>query len=168
VKTDFRNLNCITAMGALLILLVSSVQTQAAASSGPGDAPLAAFTVNSTIDAVDAAPGNGVCATAGSVCTLTITGTGEDAAATGDLDLTSNVTLTGASAATTIITADWVDRVLHVTGVYTVNISGVTLTQGSGGGLAFAAQWDGKHGQGCDSHGEVLGLLCMRPMCAYG
>lgn len=28
------------------------------------------FTVNSTLDAVDAAPGNGVCATAGGACTL--------------------------------------------------------------------------------------------------
>ncbi|MFN0278762.1 MAG: cohesin domain-containing protein [Pyrinomonadaceae bacterium] len=33
-------------------------------------APLAAFTVNNAGDAVDANPGNGVCATAGAVCTL--------------------------------------------------------------------------------------------------
>src|SRR3990172_8219355 len=72
---------------------------------GAALAPAITITVDSTIDAVDAVPGNGVCATAGSVCTLraaiqeanalagdntitvpggtytlTIAGTGEDAA----------------------------------------------------------------------------------------
>jgi len=138
----------------LLILLASGVQAQA-----PENAPLATFAVNSTIDAVDATPGNGVCATAGDVCTLraaiqeanalagddsiilpagtytlTIAGAGEDAAATGDLDLTSNITLTGAGAGSTSINGSWMDRILHVTGAYTVNISGVTLTHGNGSG----------------------------------
>ncbi|CAG0968413.1 hypothetical protein ANRL3_01334 [Anaerolineae bacterium] len=125
-------------------------------------APRATFTVNSTTDAVDAAPGNGVCATVGSVCTLraaiqeanalagddtiivpagtytlTIAGAGEDAATTGDLDITSNLIINGGGAGITIINANWVDRVLHVTGVFAVNISGVTITHGnaSGGGI---------------------------------
>src|ERR1051326_517059 len=98
-----------------------------------GSAQALTFTVNSTTDAVDANPGNGVCATAAGQCTLsaaiqeanashgadtislpagtytlTIAGRNEDAAATGDLDIddsSSNSTLTinGAGAATTII-----------------------------------------------------------------
>src|SRR6266404_7208434 len=86
-------------------------------------AAAATFTVNDTADAVDAAPGNGSCATAGGGCTLraaiqeanantgpdtitvpdgtymlTIAGRDEDSAATGDLDITDDVTITGAGA----------------------------------------------------------------------
>ena len=113
--------------------------------SGPLQA--ATFNVNSTTDVVDSNPGNGVCATAGGVCTmraaiqeanslgggphtitvpagtytLTITGTGEDAAATGDLDITANMTINGAGAGRTIIqagttTGDGIDRVFDVIG----------------------------------------------------
>ena len=63
--------------------------------------------------------------------TLTIAGAGEDAAATGDLDITGNLTITGAGAATTIIDAGDLDRVFHVTGVFTATISEVTIRNGS-------------------------------------
>jgi len=121
--------------------------------------PLATFTVNSTTDAVDAAAGNGICATATGVCTLraaiqeanalvgddiinlsagtyalTLPGASEDAAASGDLDITSNITLNGGGAASTVINGNWADRVLHVTGAFTVNLSGVTITHGNGSG----------------------------------
>ncbi len=133
----------------------------------------ATFTVTSTVDAVDAAPGNGVCATVGGVCTLraaiqeanalagadiitvpagtytlTIVGAGEDAAATGDLDITSNITLTGAGAGSTIIQAgtiggfsgNGIDRVFHVTGAFTVAFQNLTIANGlisadAGGGI---------------------------------
>jgi len=80
----------------------------------------AGFTVDSTTDAVDANPGDGACASAAGECTLraalqetnalpgadsitigagvltlTIPGPDEDAAATGDLDITDDVTITG-------------------------------------------------------------------------
>jgi CSLREA domain-containing protein len=80
----------------------------------------ATFAVNSTADAVDALPGNGVCATAGGVCTLraaiqetralggahvitlpagiyvfTIAGRGEINNATGDLNLIADLTING-------------------------------------------------------------------------
>ena len=75
--------------------------------------------------------------------TLTIAGTGEDANATGDLDVTDDLALQGADAATTIIqacavvapatTCQAVDRVLDVDpgakGI-TVTVSGVTLRNG--------------------------------------
>jgi CSLREA domain-containing protein len=92
----------------------------------------AAFTVNNTSDAVDATPGDGVCATApgNGVCTLraaiqeanalpgddtitvpagtytlTIPGRDEYFAATGDFNITSNITINGAGAGSTIIQA---------------------------------------------------------------
>src|SRR5262245_31427452 len=88
------------------------------------------FPVNSTTDAVDSIPGDGVCAAAGGACTLraaiqeanalagadtiivpagtytlTIPGRGETAAGAGDLDITDNLTINGAGSATTIIQA---------------------------------------------------------------
>jgi len=115
-----------------------------------------AFTVNSTADAIDANLGNGVCATAIDECTfraaimeanalpgddiitlpagiytLTIAGRGEDVAATGDLDITSNLTVNGVDAANTIVDAGELDRIFHILGSSTVNISAVTLRGGS-------------------------------------
>ncbi len=128
-------------------------------------ASAATFTVNATTDAVDATPGDGNCATAGAVCTLraavqeanalagddtinipagtftiTIEGTGEDFAATGDIDIRSNLTISGASKTTTILDANSKDRFFHVVGgTYTVAISNMTIKKGSvtnlGGGI---------------------------------
>jgi CSLREA domain-containing protein len=132
-------------MLALVILLVGKVNAAHAAS----------FAVNSTIDDVDATPGDGVCATSTGVCTLraaiqeanaldgpdtidlgagtytlTIGWGGEDAAATGDLDITDDLTLTGAGTMNTIIDGGQVDRVFHVIGSVTVEIAGVTIQNG--------------------------------------
>src|SRR5919197_1300453 len=88
----------------------------------PPEAHAASFTVDSTADAVDAAPGDGACAPAGGTCTLraavqetnalggtntinvpagtytlTLAGVDEDAAASGDLDVTGgSLTIEGA------------------------------------------------------------------------
>jgi CSLREA domain-containing protein len=157
---------------------------------------------------VDASPGNGVCATAVGECTLraaiqeanalagdnvitvpagtytlTIAGMDEDAAATGDLDITSNITLNGAGAGSTVIQAgtlgvggppNGIDRVFHVTAAVTVNISGVTIKNGylatySGGGInnwggtltitnsTFSGNTSGvTHGGGIDSANGTL------------
>ncbi|MGH7893121.1 MAG: choice-of-anchor Q domain-containing protein [Candidatus Binatia bacterium] len=129
--------------------------------------------MNSTVDAIDDNPGNGVCHTAAGACslraavqeanalsggdtitlpagvyTLTVVGEGEDLAATGDLDIKEAVGITGAGAATTIVDGNDTDRVFHVAAPLT--LSGVTIRNGNGvtyGGaiLAFAA-------------GEVLSL----------
>ena len=105
----------------------------------PITAEAVTFTVNSTIDDVDAAPGDGACATVGGVCTLraaiqeanalagpdtivlkakkyylTIAGTGEDVAATGDLDITDSLTIKGVSSAQTIINGGALDRVFQI------------------------------------------------------
>jgi CSLREA domain-containing protein len=77
--------------------------------------------------------------------TLTIAGAGEDANATGDLDIRSDVTINGAGASSAIIQASvthgaGIDRVFEITNnATTVNISGVTIANGktnlSGGGI---------------------------------
>ena len=64
---------------------------------------------------------------------LTIAGPGEDAATTGDLDITADLAISGAGAASTIIDAGGAgslnDRVLHVVGG-TVTVSGFTIRDG--------------------------------------
>src|SRR3989441_11636576 len=102
-------------------------------------AAAATFTVNDTADAVDAVLGDGTCATAGNTCTLraaiqeanahtgadtimvpagtyllTISGRGEDAAVTGDLDITDDVTITGAGATSTIVNGNGIDRAFEI------------------------------------------------------
>lgn len=134
---------------------------------GPAAWPLN-FTVDSTLDAVDAAPGDGVCADASGHCTLraaiqeanqlagddtialpagvftlTLAGAGEDLAATGDLDITSNIAISGAGARQTIIDGGALDRVFDIApngASATVTISGLAIRNGfangaSGGGL---------------------------------
>lgn len=62
---------------------------------------------------------------------LTRTGQDENFAVTGDLDLSSDLTITGAGAAQTIIDGNKIDRVFHI--IFndpTVTISGVTIQNG--------------------------------------
>jgi CSLREA domain-containing protein len=126
------------------------------------------FTVDSTADAVDAAPGDGTCATAAGACTLraaiqeadaesarativlpagahytlTIAGVGEDAAATGDLDVTTPITVDGNGAT---VDANHLDRVFDLPSTVasdtTLTLDHVTVTGGtapSGGGIHSA------------------------------
>jgi uncharacterized repeat protein (TIGR01451 family)/CSLREA domain-containing protein len=123
----------------------------------------AIFSVNSNLDVVDDVPGDGSCTTAGGACTLraaiqeanalggadtinvppgtytlTISGTGEDAAATGDLDIIGALTLSGSGATTTIIDGGGVDRVFEIFDP-SVTLSRVMVQNGSiaadGGGI---------------------------------
>ena len=67
------------------------------------------------------------------VYTLTITGLGENASATGDLDISEELTINGAGAANTIIeVAGGTDRALHVRDE-AVTLTGVTIRNGKGG-----------------------------------
>lgn len=125
----------------------------------------ATFTVNTTVDAVDAVPGNGACATAAGGCSLraaimeanatagpdiitvpagvyvlSLTGAGEDAAATGDLDVTDSVTINGAGAGLTVIDGNDTDRVVHLLpGAAAVAITGLTIQNGSSGAAGLLA-----------------------------
>src|SRR6185503_18851466 len=71
--------------------------------------------------------------------TLSVAGANEDAALTGDLDVTSAITLRGDAAGTTIVRAGAIsDRVLHVLSTGTASIEQVTIRDGVmrfGGGV---------------------------------
>lgn len=136
-----------------------------------GTAHAATFAVNSTADAVDATPGNGVCAAAGGACTLraavmeanalagddrieipagdfvlAIAGADEDAAATGDLDLSDDVEIAGAGMDMTRLSGDGGDRVLDVRPspgflgitIRDVAIEGGRLVDAAGAGVRHA------------------------------
>ncbi len=88
-----------------------------------------------TDTAVDACPaGNGadtIDLPAGDYI-LTIAGTNEDAAATGDLDITQDLTIAGAGRLTTTIDAAGIDRVFDIVGNLTdVQLSDVRITGGN-------------------------------------
>lgn len=67
--------------------------------------------------------------------TLSLTGTGEDANATGDLDITDGLTINGQGAGITIVDADGIDRSIHIIGAITVEINDLTVTGGRVGYL---------------------------------
>jgi len=121
----------------------------------------ASFTVNATYDAVDASPGDGVCADAKGACTLraavmetnalpgadeislpagtyvlSIPGAGEDASATGDLDVTDDLTINGAGRDTTVIDGGGLDRVFHALGSIRLTFLDLTIQNGVAGGSA--------------------------------
>src|SRR5262249_34212649 len=110
------------------------------------------FVVNSINDAVDAKPGDGVCATKSGACTLraamqeanaltgadaimvpagsfllTIKGSDEEAAASGDLDITEDLSITGAGDGTTIISGYSSDRVFDVHAPATLHAADLTI-----------------------------------------
>ncbi|MGA7991928.1 MAG: choice-of-anchor Q domain-containing protein [Thermoanaerobaculia bacterium] len=143
--------------GALLLPRIGVACLVILVTSGPSLA--ATFTVNSTADAVDSNPGNGVCATAGGFCTLraaiteantlgggphtitvpagtyilAIVGTGEDNNLTGDLDILQGMTINGAGADVTIIDANGIDRVFDIRSNSPVTISNLTARNGNPG-----------------------------------
>ncbi|MCA9922591.1 MAG: CSLREA domain-containing protein [Anaerolineales bacterium] len=115
------------------------------------------FNVNSTVDATDANPGNGVCETSpgNGVCTLRaavqeanslagtdtislsngtyildIAGSSENASATGDLDILDPLILIGENADTTTVDANGIDRVFDVQA--DLEIIGITIKGGNG------------------------------------
>lgn len=127
----------------------------------------ATFTVNTAADGVDANLADGICQTASGQCSLraaiqqanasagadvitlpaavynlTIGAQGEDEAAEGDLDITSQIVINGASAGTTIIDGMKNDRVfqVHRGGSATINAltirNGRANVDGMGGGLS--------------------------------
>lgn len=123
---------------------------------GTGEvAQASTFYVDSTADTVDATPGDGICDNGAGSCslraaimeanalvgadiidapagtyTLTIPGERENAALTGDLDITDDLTITGAGETSTIIDGGGIDRVLEV--IATSNITDITIQNGAG------------------------------------
>ncbi len=114
------------------------------------------YTVNSTADEADLNPADTLCLSVSGACTLraaiqqsnynntseiinvpagtytlTISGSNEDASATGDLDIVYSTTIQGSGATTTVINGQGLDRVLHTLSSAVVTIQDVTITNGS-------------------------------------
>jgi CSLREA domain-containing protein len=103
-----------------------------------------ACSLRAAVIAANADPGSTITVPAGRY-TLTIAGTGEESAATGDLDVRAETTIEGAGSGSTIIDAAGLDRVIDLTGFLDVDvmnkfcpsgppdvaISGVTITGGA-------------------------------------
>jgi len=90
------------------------------------DAPVDGCPAGSGTDAIT------LPSTGSATYTLSVTGSGEDAAFIGDLDITDDLTIIGGgSATTTIIDGGALDRVFHILIGSTVDISGVTIRNGS-------------------------------------
>ncbi len=91
------------------------------------------------IIAANALPGSDTITVLAGTYTLGIAGTGEDASATGDLDITDDVVINGAGAAQTIIDGGAIDRVFHIHTGVVVEINDVTVQNGNapfeGGGI---------------------------------
>ncbi len=142
---------------AARLILIAALVSSLALTAAPARAAngRAVFIVNSLLDRVDAAPGNGACATATGTCTLraaiqeanaaagsdvivlaagnyllTIPGAGEDNAATGDLDITDHLSLFGAGTGSTQINAGGLDRAIHIPGGSVVTFANVTIRNG--------------------------------------
>ncbi len=121
-------------IGAIFLLSFGHFASSHASETGAQ----AVFTVDSELDAVDSNLGDGICQTAEGTCTLraaiqeantteaadaitlpvgtymlSISGTKEDNAAFGDLDIINPVTISGVSAEETIISGNALDRVFH-------------------------------------------------------
>ncbi len=125
---------------------------------------LTTFNVNTVVDTVDANPGDGVSADAGGnsslraaimesnalpgsdtiqlgvgVFGLTQNGLNEDAAATGDLDVTGTLLIIGSGTSNTIIDGNFIDRVLHVLPGASLELRDLTVREGqatgNGGGI---------------------------------
>ena len=143
---------------ARLTLLIAALALVALAAGDATPARGASFTVNATHDAVDAAPGDGVCADTGGACTLraaieeTNALPGADAIAVpggdyaGKVTVTDSVTINGAGAAATTIRGQspTIGSVITIgtcgqseTLALTIVITGVSITAGlfQGGGL---------------------------------
>lgn len=121
------------------------------------------FNVDTTDDALDAAPGDGQCATSSHECslraaiqesnavpgkdtifldagtfTITRNGSDEDLALTGDFDITDDLDIKGQGPTLTIVDADGLDRVFHCDPgdpltTHDVRISGLRIAGGSVG-----------------------------------
>jgi CSLREA domain-containing protein len=121
----------------------------------PGAVKAKAFTVNSPLDETDTTPGDGVCLSVSGYCTLraaiqeanalagpdaiklqtdlymlTIAGIPENDCATGDLDITDDLTITGKGAKNTFINGGKLDRVFHIRGSSSVTVVNVTIHNG--------------------------------------
>ena len=92
-----------------------------------------AANTDAAVDACTAGSGADTIVLPASTYTLSIAGANEDPNATGDLDITDGLTLTGAGQAITVIDGGALDRIFHVIGSVTVEIVDVAIQNGASG-----------------------------------
>src|SRR5207248_1366560 len=98
-----------------------------------------AANTDSAIDACTAGAGADTITVPAGTYTLSVAGIGEDANATGDLDITGMLIINGAGSSSTIVDGGAIDRVFDVHPT-TVQINGITIRNGdtstaTGGGI---------------------------------
>jgi CSLREA domain-containing protein len=98
-----------------------------------------AANINAPVDACPAGSGADTILLAAGRYTLSIGGSGEDLNQTGDLDISSDLTIAGVDFFTTVIDAAHIDRVLHIFPGTHVTLSGMSVVNGTssqnGGGI---------------------------------
>ncbi len=100
-----------------------------------------------------------------STYSLTLSGTNENNNATGDLDIFGNLTLVGEGADSTIINGNQMDRVIHITGPVTVEISSLKITGGKTVGFIYNASTLGSEdGGGIYVEGSIFQDLANNPV----
>jgi CSLREA domain-containing protein len=163
-----------------LVCLTSAVAAAVVVGVPVPSGAAALFVVDTTADTVDAVPGDGICEDSGGACSLraavqeanavagadsitlppgafvlTIPGAGEDAAATGDLDVTGDVLIAGVHNETTV-DAGGLDRAVDLVGA-NLEIHDLIIT----GGAQVAPDLGGLGG-GIRSTGGALSLYSGR------
>lgn len=126
-----------------LLTVVVDTDAYDAPDSDPGDGICDDGSGNCTLRAAimetNSWPGHQEIVVPGGTFTLSIPGQDEDASASGDLDITDDLTIVGAGAKNTTIDAGMIDRVMHAIGVE-LRLSGITIANGrllndAGGGV---------------------------------
>ena len=87
--------------------------------------------LRAAIQEANALPGHDIIVVPSGTFTTTRVGLNDDAAIFGDLDITSEITIRGAGAGLTILDGNDLDRVLDVTATGTLNLSQVTVRNGT-------------------------------------
>ena len=134
-----------------------------------------AANLDTAVDACPAGSGADTIYLPGGVYTLSIAGANENNGLTGDLDILSDLTITGAGEAATIVDGGGLDRVFHVVNDTQVRIANLTIRNGSvtsagfysGGGIlnqagnlivervVMQANHAENTGGGIDNHGNL-------------
>jgi CSLREA domain-containing protein len=96
-----------------------------------------AANLDTEVDACPAGSGADTIYLPAGVYTLSIPGAGEDEGLTGDLDIQSDLTITGAGEAATIVDGGGLDRVFHVVSDNQVKIATLTIRNGSVASAGF-------------------------------
>lgn len=148
------------ALNLLAAILVGILLLQAARIESVATTVLTTWMVDSTLDEIDAVPGNGECASANGYCTLraavqeanmnsgpdiillppgiytlTIPGRNEEFAASGDLDINDDLTIQGTGPTPPIVDGNDLDRIFQVGSLVRVTIDNVVIQNGHAGDM---------------------------------